>query len=372
MTFCYAPWTNIDISPTGEMTPCCKFQVEDNTYNIQTTSIAFYKKSEMVASAKEDFLNARWPKGCERCRIEEEHGIESKRELDYKRWGESYIPVDLDNPSFLTASLSFGNTCNLKCITCGPDASSLWREEYRQIYNIDIPHYKFYKESFVKDFVTQAPDVVHFDIVGGEPFISGVKEQQELLAHYVSSGHADKVTLHYTTNGTVFPDSTWWDLWSHFKEVDIQLSVDGIRERYEYIRYPAKWTDFDSAVDKYIAQEAALPNVRLSVSHTVSAYNIFYLDEFVQWCYTKGLPRPWLGRVHNPEHMRPTVWPEPVRTDIINKLLNSQDRDVVTWATLVANNDDSKLYETFRSKTKEHDAYRNTDFETVFPELGTL
>ena len=372
MTFCYSPWTNIDISPVGEMTPCCKFQGQHytNIYNIQNATIEDYTKSGMVNSAKVNFLNGTWPAGCERCRIEEEHGIESKRQLDYQRWEEAYKTVNLFDPTFLTASLSFGNTCNLKCITCGPDASSLWREEHKKIYNIDIPHFKFYKEDFVKDFVAQAPDVVHFDIVGGEPFISGVKEQQSLLKHYVETNQAKNITLHYTTNATMFPDDEWWGLWVYFKEVDIQISVDGVGDRYEYLRYPAKWSEFNAVVNQYLAYEKSLEVLRLSVSHTVSAYNIYYLDEFVSWCYNKGLPRPWLGRVHSPDHMRPTVWSEPARTKIINQLLNSKHKDVVNWATLIANNDDSELFETFKVKVKEHDAYRSTDFNTVFPEMA--
>jgi len=371
MPFCYAPWTNIDISPAGDVTPCCKFRTDHYTqkFNIQNMSIDEYADSEFVAEIKQQFKQGEWPAGCERCKIEEDNGIESKRILDYTRWKEHYDCYDLASNKFITSSIAFGNTCNLKCITCGPYSSSRWQKEYFDLYQIDIPHHKFYKNNFVQDFVEHAPHMIHIDIPGGEPFLSGVKEQQELLNYYIDNNQAKEISLHYTTNGTVFPDDTWWSLWKHFKEIDLQLSIDGVGNRYEYIRYPANWAELTDNVDRYIAKEEQLDNVRLSVSHTVSAYNIYYLDEFVSWCYTVGLPKPWLGRVHNPIHMRPTVWPQEVCNSIAEHLNTSSHDDVRVWAELVTNENDSKHFDTFQNKMQQHDQYRGLDFNKTFPEL---
>jgi MoaA/NifB/PqqE/SkfB family radical SAM enzyme len=370
MPFCYSPWTNIDISPTGDITPCCKFQKKYYTeqFNIQTSSFAEYVNSDLVNNIKHEFQQGTWPTGCERCRIEESHGIESKRQLDYTRWQEHYNSYDLDSNQLLTTSIAFGNTCNLKCITCGPHSSSRWQKEYHDLYGKNIPHFKFYKKNFVQNFVTQAPDIVHLDIPGGEPFLSGIDEQKDLLSHYVSTGQSKNVTLHYTTNAQVFPDSDWWQLWSQFKEVDIQLSIDGIGARYEYIRHPANWSILIDNVDRYLLAQD--PHIRLSVSHTVSAYNIYYLDEFFKWCYTIGLPRPWLGRVHTPQHMRPEVWSNDARTAIIEKLQTSRYPDVLNWANLMSVADESKLFDEFKNKLHAHDQYRGINFKNIFPELA--
>ncbi len=371
MPFCYAPWTNIDISPTGNVTPCCKFQTEHYTqkFNIQNTSIDEYADSEFVAEIKQQFKQGEWPTGCERCKIEEDNNIESKRVLDYTRWKEHYDLYDLDSNKFITSSIAFGNTCNLKCITCGPHSSSRWQKEYFDLYQVDVPHHKFYKNNFVQGFVQHAPHMIHIDIPGGEPFLSGVKEQQELLNYYIDNDQAKEISLHYTTNGTLFPDETWWSLWKHFKEIDLQLSIDGVGNQYEYIRYPASWSELTDNVNRYVAKEKQLTNIRLSVSHTVSAYNIYYLDEFVSWCYTVGLPKPWLGRVHNPIHMRPTVWPQEVCRSIAEHLETSGHDNVRVWAELVTNENDSKHFVTFQNKMQWHDQYRGLDFNKTFPEL---
>jgi MoaA/NifB/PqqE/SkfB family radical SAM enzyme len=370
MPFCYSPWTNVDISPMGDITPCCKFQKQyyDQQFNIQTHSLNEYSNSQLVKNIKQEFEQDRWPAGCERCRIEESNGIESKRQLDYTRWAEYYNSYDLNSNEFITTSIAFGNTCNLKCITCNPYSSSRWQKEYHDLHGKNIPHFKFYKKNFVKDFIAQAPNIVHLDIPGGEPFLSGIDEQKSLLSYYVSTAQANNITLHYTTNAQIFPDEEWWKLWAHFKEVDIQLSIDGVGKRYEYIRFPASWSTLVDTVSKY--QRIQLPNFKLSVSHTVSAYNIFYLDEFFNWCYTIGLPRPWLGRVHTPQYMRPGVWSDIACRAIIDQLQTSQHPDVVIWATLMSAVNESEFFNEFKTKLKAHDQYRNINFKTTFPELA--
>ena len=369
--FCYSPWTNIDFSPAGGITPCCKFQPKhyNKIHNINQDSISTYASSDFLKQVKTEFTNGKWPVGCERCKIEEENGIESKRQLDYARWKDQYQLYQLTDNNFITASIAFGNTCNLKCITCGPASSSKWYNEAKDIYNITVKHHKFFKEDFAADFVNNTPNIIHIDIPGGEPFLSGVPEQKELLSYYISSGQAQHITLHYTTNATVFPDDEWWNLWTHFKEIDMQLSIDGIGARYEYIRFPADWNKVSCYIDQYI-EKLTLSNFRLSVSHTVSAYNIYYLDEFFTWCNDTGLPRPWLGRVHSPAHMRPSVWPKEVKNKIVTNLKNSKHPDVINWIRLIENSDDAEYFELFKTKLHEHDAYRKLNFSITFPELA--
>jgi len=363
MPFCYAPWTNVDISPQGDIAPCCKFQGAVPKYS----TLAEYSSSAFLANIKQDFAENNWPSGCERCRIEEENNIKSKRQLDQERWQQNYDSYSLSSNQFITASIAFGNTCNLKCITCGPYSSSRWQSEYQAVYGVDILPLKFYKKDFATEFVDQAPNIVHLDIPGGEPFLSGINEQKQLLQYYVDSNQASNITLHYTTNATVMPDPEWWKLWKHFKEVEIQLSIDGVGARYEYIRYPANWQQVSANVAEYVTRQG---QVRLSVSHTVSAYNIYYLDEFFTWCYNQQLPRPWLGRVHNPVHMRPAVWSAHARKAIVDHLLTSHNDDVQVWGSLMQNSDDSEHFQTFKTMLEQHDQYRSLDFRNTFPELA--
>jgi hypothetical protein len=109
----------------------------------------------------------------------------------------------------------------------------------------------------------------------------------------------------------------------------------------------------------------------LSISHTVSAYNIFYLDEFYSWCLEFGLPKPYLGRVHNPIHMRPEVWPMNIKRIIIDKLNKSYHQEVKNWSNILLTNDIDN-YEEFCQYLKQHDVYRGLNFNETFPEIAEI
>jgi len=152
----------------------------------------------------------------------------------------------------------------------------------------------------------------------------------------------------------------------------VQLSIDGIGHRYEYIRHPANWKVCEQNVDRYLEDYSIVDNLKLSISHTLSAFNIFYLDEFFSWCKTKKLPRPWVGRVHTPSHFRIGVYPESIKHYIIDFLQTSDFDDVKSWARALENQNDSEWFETFKTRTKDHDQYRGNSFSDSFAELAKL
>lgn len=373
MPFCFSPWTNLDISPQGVLSPCCKFQLANykEKYNVQTHSLLDYVHSEFLQQVRNEFKTGEWPAGCERCKIDEANGIASKRNLDADRWQSYYNNVDIENSEFITASIAFGNTCNLKCVTCNSASSSKWQQEYADVYGIELQPVRFYRKDFVDTLGAQVPNLIHLDIPGGEPLLSGVAEQKRLLQHYINSGQAGSVALHYTTNATIFPDSTWIELWKHFREVDVQLSIDGVGNKYEYIRYPADWDTLQNNVQQYVELETKQHNIRLSVSHTVSAYNVLYIPEFLKWCATAGLPDPWLGRVHYPNHMRPEVWSGPAKELIQATLLQDTNTISQTWSQ-VLDEPGNQYFADFVKYTKIHDTNRSLNFSSTFPELAAF
>lgn len=371
MPYCHLPWTNIDISPMGEMKPCCKFMHSSYAHtssNIGETNIEGYLNSLMLKEVKKDFLQNKWPKGCERCKIEEENGIESKRIQGSKLLKERLGP-DYPSNGFVTASIAFGNTCNLKCIMCSPVSSSKWREEWKEVTGDDIKPNHFYKSEFVDNFYKFAKNLIHLDIPGGEPFISGVEQQKELLKHYVQDKRAKDISLHYNTNCTVFPDEYWIELWKHFKNVDIQLSIDGIGSKFEYIRFPGKWDTIIENTKKYVELvKTKLPNARITAFIAVSAYNIAYLDELIFWLESMGIVNPSLGRVDFPTHFRPTVWRDNAKQFIIQRLSESK-YNLDPFISLMKNEDMSKNFDLFRYRVLRHDNYRKTKFKETFPEM---
>jgi hypothetical protein len=67
--------------------------------------------------------------------------------------------------------------------------------------------------------------------------------------------------------------------------------MDGVGDRFEYLRFPAKWDDADSHIDFYKNLiETTTPKLELTVMHTVSLYNIGYVQEMLDYGSAKGIP----------------------------------------------------------------------------------
>lgn len=368
---CLQPWTNIDISPRGEIRPCCKFKINKNlVLNIETCSLDQYRNSDFLNDIKSKMLQGEWHEGCVRCKIEEDNNIKSMRQLEYKRLKTHYDNYTEDK-GFITAGLSFGNTCNLKCITCGSSSSSRWRKEYLDIYGEDIKPIEVTNYT-VDNLYNNLPNAIYFTIGGGEPLLSEVEKQNELLDKYIASGQSREMDLHYTTNAMQFPNDNFWNKWKHFKTVDIQLSIDGFSNKYEYIRFPASYSKLEQIIKQYLQKQQEVDNLKISISHTVSAYNIYYLDEFFTWCKNIGLPTPWCGAVYEPKYMRPTLFPSRVKSAIVNKLRKGKHIDILRWSKIIEDYDDSEYFEDFLKYRDKHDIYRNLSFAKTFPEVEDL
>lgn len=369
---CMHPWTGIDIRPIGTIAPCCKFVISKNeALNITENTISEYKSSSFLKKLKEQMYGSVLPAGCIKCQTEENNNIESKRQLDYKRWKDHFDSYT-ENKGIIVVSIAFGNTCNLKCIMCSPEESSRWRKEYKDIYEVDIPKLEVLENIDANIVYKNMPDVVHFDIHGGEPFLSEIEKQKAILQKYIDSGKSKNISLHYNTNAQQVAPTDFWDLWKHFKEIDIQLSIDGIFERFEYVRFPGRHDKLDKVVDFFIQKEQEFANIKLSVNHTVSAYNVYYLDEFFSWCKTKGLPKPFCSRVYTPKQLQPIIYPKRIKDLIVAKLRKGKHIDVIRWSELINNEDDSNHFQNFLLYKDRHDLYRGTSFAKTFPELEEL
>lgn len=361
---CWSPWANLNINPDGSMAPCCRFRHDlyEDQFDFHTDSIQDYLNSPFLDEIKDQMINDKWPKGCLHCQNDEENNIVSKRQLDLELHPvlRTYEP----DQGFVLAAITFGNICNLKCITCTPKASSRWRQEYNTIYGKDMKVARFYEQGLVDQIVSQ--NVTHIDIAGGEPFLREIPQHEELIQKLVQTGQAPNISLHYTTNVQAMPSEQIWNLWNEFKEIEIQMSIDGLRDRFEYIRYPAKWPTMTNNAAIYWYENQQRKNMKLSISHTVSAFNVMYLDEFWQWCKQAHLPEPYLGNVTSPAHWRANVWIGEHRKRIQETLQNSTVSEIRRFAKMFDGPGDEQLYNTFLKTLKAHDQYRGLNFEEVF------
>lgn len=363
MTICYHPWVGLDISPQGEFKPCCKYS------HSVASNLLSYQNSAELAELKSSFLRGEQPAGCARCWQDESAGLPSKRTLDWQYVFDQKVP-DLDSIQIL--SFPMGNTCNLACRICSSYSSSKWLTEAEQLKatfpDIKIfKHKKFYQDSeFLNSIKNISQNLVHVEFPGGEPFLTGVKQHLEFL-DFLISHNSSEISLHYITNTTQYPGTEFWHRWQKFKQVDIQLSIDGIEDQFEYNRWPAKWTECLDNIIKY--QSNADTNIKLSISHSVSIFTVYYLPEFLNWTRQLGLPDPYLGPVSNPVYYSITAFPIEIKKQISARLNDPAFAKILDYMN---NKDNSNQFNTGLKYIKALDKQRNQSFSKIFPELSNL
>ena len=216
-------------------------------------------------SFREAFSQGHWPSGCFNCKTNEQAGYVSRR-IGSNQW---YTDHGINNDSVELVRLDYwtGDTCNLACVICGPQNSSVWQQELG-----------IQKSSVVNTLWKQLDlttlRFVHFN--GGEPLLS--KEHVQFL-HAVPN--KAQVHLNYNTNGTILPTQELLQLWTEFKLVQLDFSIDDIGSRFEYQRYPAQWDSVVNNLQWYI--DFAPHNCMFAVNTTVGILNKHNLDKLDQW-----------------------------------------------------------------------------------------
>ena len=387
-SFCVLPWIHLATHPHGGASLCCVADFKqgncmsrdgDRYYNLNRDTIADTMNSEKFRQTRLEMLDGKKPSPCMRCYQEERRGIKSKRLTENEKY--SNFTYDLAKQQTQTdgridsqlefVELRLGNICNAKCATCNPASSSKWIMDYRKLSNkLDfITNYDNLddfswpeREEFWDDLYKHTKNVKTFYINGGEPTL--VKAHWEFIKRLIAEGRTD-ITLWYNTNMISIPDFAF-DLWKNFKHVQISCSIDDLGERNQYIRFPTKWADVESNLDKL----TNYPWLDVSVNQTVSVYNYYYLPDFWNYMKDRGM-FVHHNFVHDPVFLSPAALPEDFRKKCHDRF---KECGWENWRTdnLVnsySGSDNKTMNEKARQYINALDKIRNTNFNQVFPEM---
>jgi sulfatase maturation enzyme AslB (radical SAM superfamily) len=342
--------------------------------SVKDTPISEIQKGTKATEIKQSFDDGIQHANCRRCWQEEESGLESKRIRDNREF--EHLE---ENSNIKIIELNLGTTCNLKCRICGPWSSSQWNKEFLKIGTdkIDIKSYNkwlqdlnhSYDDSslFWQEFKKILPTVEKIDIYGGEPFL--VKKQWEMLEYSVEQGYSVDQSLSFNTNGTVY-DEDKINTMKQFKSVDISFSIDAIGKQFEYQRHPAKWNLVLSNLKKY-QKLAQLNNWQVKICITVNNYNVFYLEEILDF-FEKHNFDYYLNFLHDPKRNCITNLPEEIKKELTLSFNNNKiSAKTKYWLPRVSeymntapcHGPDWKM---FKLITAQLDKIRNESFEEIF------
>lgn len=313
---CFAHKNAIYISTeTQSQKPCCYFKggVDAKTYH----------------EYKQEISKVDIAEGCSHCIEIEEGGATWSHRLQYEQ------DFYKHNGKIFVIGVCFDNICNIKCTTCGPANSSKWIEDYSKMnlwQNKDQK--KFYvrmtkqapdKIAFIKNLLDNEEfDVVRFDIFGGEPSINPTII--EFLDWLTTTDITNKIMINITTNATTYFANLMHYI-TKFKTISIQMSIDGIKDRFEYLRFGAQWETVSRNIIHYDKLATEFNNVYPSVHFTLSWMNSDHFFDFYQWLFenTSSLVGIHLTKVVGPQIYSVDILDPEVKKSIVDKTLAKID-----------------------------------------------
>jgi sulfatase maturation enzyme AslB (radical SAM superfamily) len=228
------------------------------------------------------------------------------------------------------------NACNLKCRSCTPSHSNLWQAEFKKIYGNTGYTMKFDQSGNKNGILWKnrhewMQSVVNLEIVGGEPFY--IQQWNDIWEEFVASGRSKEINISLSSNATIFAGERVKFLNDNFKLVGLGLSIDGLDQTYEYLRYPGKWDEVQENLFKYNAMKVngELENTNISISHTIGWINAWHLPQFVEWIHS-NMPKfiIWYNLIHSPDHMALWALPQKAKNLIEDRWNNSTlDKDII-------------------------------------------
>ena len=297
------PWFNISTHTNGDLRLCCisdKFITKEDgsNFNLGYDKLEDIINSNTYKKIRSDMLAGKPIDGCSKCYKAEEHGGKSYRNyyniacennLQIKKKVEqSLTGNDIDN-TIEYFDIRYGNLCNLSCRSCYPGASSQFDKDVKELLpttNILKFHGWMDKDVniwyttdiFHDNFNSQLSNLKLYYTNGGEPTI--IEKNIEILHHMIDTGVSKNITLQFNTNMTN-TRKEFYELLPYFKKVLFLASIDGYDKMQEYLRYPSKWKQVASNLDKLVSMK--LSNVEIKVNSVVSKYNLEHITELFEY-----------------------------------------------------------------------------------------
>jgi len=264
-TFCVLPWYSLELPLKS---PCCLLPRDTD-----------------VDQLKHDLLSGIKSPACTKCWTIESYGNKSRRQfenefLDYKL-NLDLISIQNDcrtkkiDP--ILYQITTSNLCNQACVSCNSTFSSKWNEIERKMGQQPMPLRSVELSNLDINYSTAK----RVSLLGGEPLFDPTTFEilEELIRHKNTDCYISIVT-----NGSITLKQQQLDLLSKFTDLNICVSIDGVGPKFEYLRWPTKWSMLLNNLKQY---HAITKNI--SISYTISSINALYYNETVEWFTNNNL-----------------------------------------------------------------------------------
>ena len=391
---CLAPFTYLTFDPANNVSPCPA--LGGSVWRFGDQTIHKIWTSPELTAFRQDMLENRRHDVCSRCWEEEAVGMPSQRT---RLWDMSsdpsgtktgiletaITPADVLQPATYTKgpmqlAIKISNVCNLRCRSCNSNDSvtlSVEGRYYNENYQLRDNVYfqettaKTFTDQQIDDVVDMCHNVRRLEFYGGEPLLD--KQLPRLLQKLIDRGYSKQITINISTNITQALTTSLVKLLLAFEKVQINLSMDGWAEKFEYLRHPGNWHQVYRNVFAFIkASIASSGRIKLLPVITVTTMNVHHLPDLVANMKQHFRLVPFLILCRKPYYFSVRNIPEPIAQEIISKLNSYPDYDFGSIARALAEPADPEMWDEFKSWTQMIDQYRKESFSATFPEYADL
>jgi sulfatase maturation enzyme AslB (radical SAM superfamily) len=202
--------------------------------------------------------NKLWADECVRCKETESLHEDSIR-IHTIRFHQSQTV-----PDYLMVGGVLDNICNSGCLTCNENHSTKIGSLKSRVFPIVNNTNKFWNLPLHR--------IVHLDINGGEP--SASKNYRSVLKNLPKNIKSVRIN----TNCSIIIDEIE-ELIDKAVKVTVTVSLDGIGDVHDFVRWPIKWDKFYENLMYY----KSLKGIELNTWTTVSSLNISNFEEIVNF-----------------------------------------------------------------------------------------
>jgi MoaA/NifB/PqqE/SkfB family radical SAM enzyme len=318
-----------------------------------------------LTALREQNNNNIWDPGCWECERLENSGRTSFRTDMIDTFG---TKRNLSGPQRI--DLLFDRSCNLACMTCGPASSTLWEKQLRD-NKLPVTQYINNPDGSLEQIsnMLRSLDLSNLEIVqmcGGETLLGNTYwRAAELIAKLVPDAK-NKVIIGFQTNGTQPIDEKYYKTIEKFKLVRFLVSIDGTHNRFEYLRWPATWSQ---VTDNIMQLRETVPvNTMFYVQEVTSCLTMFYYNEVRDWAKQNfstnrlGDPTGHANQLAIHKHLDINN----ITNEYVNAIRNTEMFHLLkpNWTE-----NPSAITETIGELDK-FDAIRNQNWKKTFPEVA--
>ena len=307
-----------------------------------------------------------WDPDCSNCRYLEASDNVSMR-TGMNEGLKIYGQTEVSGPARI--DITFDISCNLACRMCGTHNSTYWQKHLKEHGLWDQPISTPRKKNQVIDALSQLDlsNLRQLVFCGGETLLG---QEYWDVTNWLSENVPNakqQLTVCFQTNGTQSIHTRNFSIIEKLHLVKLHISLDGINDKFEYLRWPASW---NQVTDNILTLRENLPgNVMFLVEETVSIFNLLYLDELGSWVNDNFTTNREGDVINYVKHL--------VFGSFKLQNMTQEYVDIVkqsAYSDLIPTNweENPVAIKKMLEEIKKFDQFRNQSFEKTFPELANL